>query len=358
VSENINVRPVRTVIAGCGGVTVDILEVIRDFPEFEFLAVQDISPDAVSKIGWRFNITATYTEFSDLLQPDVEFVIINTPNHMHHPQAIQALNAGKHCTVQKPIARNTVEAREMIDVASKAGKLLGVTMEERGNVVYRQMKSMIESGCIGEVVAVQAMMAHTRHLKNPFPKEDWRASPEQIGGGSFIQLAIHHIDIAQWLIGDEIVEVSAQSSSMMCKETFPSDETTVSAVRFSRGATGSFASSFACDADMFFVYGSEGYIGRRGNRISWEVNQPYKGRAWSCEKAGEPGNVVFDWYSSRPMRTKREYEQHRQFALAIREQTTLDATAKIGLKDLQIVEAIHKSSREGRSIKIQPSEIV
>ncbi len=345
-------EPVRAAIAGCGGVTIDILEVIRGYPELNFIAVQDINPDAASNIAKRFNIANAFTRFEDLLTPEVELMMINTPNHMHHPQAIAALEAGKHCTVQKPIARNSKEAREMIEKAKRSGRMLGVTMEERGNVVYRQMKGMIEAGCIGEVIAVQAMMAHTRHLKRPFAKDDWRASPELIGGGSFIQLAIHHIDLAQWLVGDDISEVSAQSSSMICRETFPCDETTFASVRFSRGVTGSFASSFACDADMFFIYGTEGYVGRRGSRIAWEVKKPYEGEAWCCDKSCAPGHVEFDWYLSRPERTKRQYEQHRWFALAIRGQAELEATGEVGLKDLLVVEAVRKSAEEGTAVKI------
>jgi predicted dehydrogenase len=254
--------------------------------------------------------------------------------------------------VQKPIARNSVEAREMIDVARKSGKLLGVTMEERGNVVYRQMKQMVEAGCIGEVVQIEAMMAHTRHMRNPVPKDDWRASPELIGGGSFIQLAIHHVDLARWILNDDIIEVGAVSTGGRCNDLFPCDETTVAWTRFAGGAVGSFTSSFACDADVFFIHGTGGYVGKRGTRMTWEVNQPFDGEAWCCDKACEPGHVELDWYPSRPSRTKREYEQHRRFALAIRGVIPLETTAEEGLKDLLVVEAVHKAAEEKRAVEV------
>ena len=347
-----DLAPVRTAIAGCGGVTLDVLDVAENHPELEFVAVQDVNLESAEKIAKRLGITRYSTDFNDLLTPDVEFVIINTPNHMHLPQAVAALEAGKHCTVQKPIGRTSDEAREMIAVAKQAGKLLGVTMEERGNVVYRQMKSMVESGCIGDVTGIEAMMAHTGHLVNPPPPDDWRAKPELIGGGSFIQLAVHHIDLAQWLISDDIIEVGATSTGGRCNDLSRCDETTVAWARFSKGALGSFTSSFACDADVFFIHGTQGYVGRRGKRISWEVNQPFDGDAWCCKEACQPGHVELEWYLSRPARNRPEFEQHRRFALAIRGVIPLETTAEDGLKDILVVEAVHKSAAEKRAIQI------
>ena len=352
MKQESNIEPVRTAIAGCGGVTLDVLDVAENHPELEFVAVQDIDPDAAARIAKRLGITRRHADFGDLLTPDVEFVIINTPNHLHHPYAIQALNAGKHCIVQKPIARNSTEAQEMIDVAEKTGMLLGVTMEERGNVVYRQMKRMVESGCIGDVVEIEAMMAHTRHMRNPPPTDDWRSSSELIGGGSFIQLAIHHVDIARWILNDDIVEVGASTTGGHSNGQFPFDETTVAWARFAGGTIGSFASSFACDADLFFIHGTDGYIGRRGTRIAWQVNQPFDGEPWWGNHPGEPGHAELEWYLSRPARIKSEYEQHRLFALAIRGLAPLETAAEEGLKDLLVVEAVHKSAEEKRAVEI------
>lgn len=337
-------------IAGCGGISVDMLEVIGDYPELDIVALQDINPDTAARMARRFGIPNHYTEFKDLLTSDIELVVLNTPNYLHHPQTIEALLAGKHCLVQKPIARNSTEAREMIGAAKSAGKLLGVVMEELGNVVYHQMKDMIRAGCIGDVVHIQSIVAHTGHLRNPFPKNDWRASPELIGGGSFIQLAIHHLNLSQWMLDDEIVEVGARSVSVHLKETFPRDETTVAWAKFAKGALGSFTSSFGFDGDVFIIHGTEGYVGHRGNRFIWNVKEPFEGRAWCCDKACEPELVELDWYSHRPTRIKSEYEQHRRFALAIRGKGEFEVPGEIGLRDLLIVEAVHKSADSGKAV--------
>jgi predicted dehydrogenase len=167
-----------------------------------------------------------------------------------------------------------------------------------------------------------------------------------------MQLGIHHIDLSQWLLDDDIVEVGARSVSKLSKEFFPADETTVAWTHFSRGAVGSFASSFAFEAHMFFIHGTAGHVGRKGNRIFWEVNQPFDGEAWRCNEACTPGHIEFDWYSSRPARIKPEYEQHRRFALAIRGLAELEASAEVGLKDLLVVEAVHKSAAERIAVAV------
>jgi len=347
------VKPVRTAIAGCGGVTRDVLEVIADYPELDIVAVQDINPEAASAIADKFGIPDRFTDFKELLEADTELVIINTPNYLHHPQALLAIHAGKHCLVQKPISTNSALAREMIQAARKAGKLLGVVMEELGYVVYRGMKDMIKAGCIGDVVQVQSIVAHSAYLRNPPPKGNWRTLPESIGGGSFIQLAIHHINLAQWMLDDTIVEVSAKGVSIFNKETFPEDETTIAWARFNRSTLGSFTSSFALDADVFFIHGTEGYIGHHGNMFFWRINQPYEDEAWSCDKADEPGHITLDRFNHRTTRIKPEYEQHRRFALAIRGQAEFEVPGEIGLRDLLIIEAIHESSKGGAAVKIE-----
>ena len=344
------IKPVRTAISGCGGVTRDMLEIIRDYPELDIVAVHDINPDAAAAIAEQFRISQHLTDFNDLLQTDIELLVINTPNHLHHPQTLHALRERKHCLVQKPIATNSTDAREMIQAAKKARKLLGVVMEELGSVFYRQMQNMVQTGCIGDVVAVESMVAHSEYLRNPPPKGNWRTQPDSIGGGSFIQLAIHHLNLSQWMLNDEIVEVGGKSVSAHNKRTFPEDETTVAWARFKNGAIGSFISSYACDADLLFLYGTGGYIGHRRNIFSWKINKPYQGEVWSCDKAPLPGHAVFDSYNSRPTRIRPQYEQHRRFALAIRGQAQVEVPGDLGLRDLRIIEAVYKSAKEGVSV--------
>lgn len=80
------------------------------------------------------------------------------------------------------------------------------------------------------------------------------------------------------------------------------------------------------------------------------MKEPFEGRAWCCDKACQPELVELDWYSHRPTRIKSEYEQHRRFALAIRGKGEFEVPGEIGLRDLLIVEAVHKSADSGKAV--------
>jgi predicted dehydrogenase len=352
LNKSEDIKPVKATISGCGGITPTILRGISDFPEIEIVAVQDIDGKAAESIASEFDIPRYTTEFGDILSDDVEMVIINTQNDCHRDQTIEALTAGKHCMVQKPIARTVKEGEEMVAAAKKAGLLLGVVMMERSDPIFRQMRSMVEAGCFGTVSVVRAGLAHTNHLKKPPPEDNWRCSPERIGGGSFIQLAIHHIDIAQFVMNQSIVEVTALSSSMVKPERFPVDETTGAVVRFADGAVGLFLSSFTSTADRIEFLGTEGMISRDDESVRWLTSKLYSGELWDAKRVGEMHEIEMPELANGVEKLMPEYEPHRMFARAIRGKATLETTGEVGLQALKVVDAVQRSAKEKHAISV------
>ena len=355
-SEHVNIpedyKPVRFGIAGCGGITPTILRGIEEAKELEVMAVMDIDPDAASRIASEFNIPKHFTNYSEFLKEDIEVVVINSPNHCHHSQTMEAFDTGKHCLVQKPLARNVSEAQPMVDAADRAGLLLGVVMLERMDPIYRQFRDMCHAGCFGTITAVRCFMSHLNHLTRPPQPGTWRCSPEKIGGGSFIQLAIHHLDLAQWILGREIIEVAAISSSVVKPDMFPEDETTGAVVKFEGGAVGLFISSFTSFADEIEFRGTGGMIYRNEEKVRWKLAKLFDGELWDTGRVDELHEVVIPELANLKSKLAVKYEPHQQFALAVRGLADPEVPGKVGLQDLRVVDAVRKSVDEKRTVSL------
>ncbi len=103
------------------------------------------------------NTPKTYEDFNELLaDPNVDAVVIATPEHLHYPMFMAALKAGKNIYVEKPLAHTIEEGQEMVAAAQKAGKVVQVGTQNRSNSLYHQAKQMVGDGMIGDIHYVRA----------------------------------------------------------------------------------------------------------------------------------------------------------------------------------------------------------
>ena len=131
-----------------------------------------------------------------VVRDDVDLVVIATPNHLHHPQALAALTAGRHVVVDKPFALDAVQAGELVDVAQRSGRLLAVFHNRRWDGDLLTVQRMLREGRLGRVVAFESRFDRFR----PVVPHRWRDS-EGPGGGLWIDLGPHLVDQAIRLFG-------------------------------------------------------------------------------------------------------------------------------------------------------------
>ncbi len=143
----------------------------------------------------RAQITAnlqirTYAELNEaLMDPDVDLIVLATPNDLHESQAVAALNAGKHVVTDKPMCLSIAEADRMIMTADKAGRLLSVFQNRRWDGDYLTVQDLLLEGAVGTPYYVE--MAWEKFS----PPRTWRGS-RAAGGGIFVDLGSHMIDQA------------------------------------------------------------------------------------------------------------------------------------------------------------------
>lgn len=165
----------------------------------EVAALCEPVPQRLEEVSRKYPGAATFDDFNDMLSADLDGVVIATPNSFHAPQTLAALDRGLAVFCQKPLALNAQEAREMVEAARKADRLLGVDYSYR----YTEGAQALRRTDLGRVFSVDTVF-HNAYG----PDKAWCFDPRLSGGGALMDLGVHLIDLALWLLDDpEVREV-------------------------------------------------------------------------------------------------------------------------------------------------------
>ncbi len=141
----------------------------------------------------------------DLLALDLDAIAIATPSAQHTPQTIAALDRGLAVFCQKPLGRDTREVRACIDAARRADRLLGVDLSYRHTDAMQRIRPLVRAGELGEVFAVD-LTFHNAYG----PQKPWFYDPKESGGGCVVDLGIHLVDAALWVLDAPVTGVQSR----------------------------------------------------------------------------------------------------------------------------------------------------
>jgi predicted dehydrogenase len=171
------------------------MKAMMDRGQCEVAAIVETDPAAAraaQKLTGSHTQTCTYEE---LLRSDIAGVVIATPNAFHAEHCIAALENGISVFCQKPLARNYWETKRVVDAARAADRLLRVDLSYRFVEGIRQIKELVQSGELGKVYAAD-LTFHNAYG----PDKAWFYNSELSGGGCVIDLGIHLVDLALWIL--------------------------------------------------------------------------------------------------------------------------------------------------------------
>jgi predicted dehydrogenase len=191
--------PVRIAIIGAGLVS-DYHHVpgIRLDPRAKLVAVCDGDTALLEKRRRDWGVERVTTDADEVFaDPDVDAVIIATPNFTHRPLAVAAARAGKHVMCEKPLGLNAAEVREMLDAARAARVVHMTAFTYRFAPSMRYLKRLVTSGALGEPRHFRSQ----RFLDLPETSWGWRQYRDKAGAGDLFDMTIHRIDFAQDLLG-------------------------------------------------------------------------------------------------------------------------------------------------------------
>lgn len=351
-------------IIGCGGIVLqNHLPGLALCPEAKLTALCDTNPAVLQRASQQTGVTATFLNYPDLLaQPDVDAVIIATPNVFHAPIALAAIAAGKHVLCEKPISMDYPESLKMVHAAEKAGVRNMTAFTYRFVPAMRYMEHLMKSGFVGQPYHFRSCRLQdwgTRAL-------GWRQVARMAGTGELGDMVSHRIDYAHLLIGPIMRLVADVRRFHDVRGGQPSDLEDWAAllVQFlDHQATGVLESSKVATGrgegirsqDYCEVNGSEGslvfqlerplelQITKRGEAGLRTVPVPEEFLKW-------PGSPR-DPHAGDPSLTFR-YDQDVEFIHAILEQRPCVPSFKEGARAQEVMDAVMESAREKRWVEI------
>jgi predicted dehydrogenase len=196
--EKVN-KKLRWAIVGCGGISQTHMGAIKKIPQIEVVGCCDIKPDRLKVMKDQWGIEAGYEKWDDLLReikPDV--IDVCTPNGVHCPAVVAAVEAGCHAITEKPMAMNPAECQQMIDAAKANDRKLAVGFQYRYHPVCEMFTRAKAAGDIGDIMFVKCQALRRRGIPN------WGVfgQKELQGGGPMIDIGVHIIESAHYCIGE------------------------------------------------------------------------------------------------------------------------------------------------------------
>ncbi|MCB0166158.1 MAG: Gfo/Idh/MocA family oxidoreductase [Anaerolineae bacterium] len=329
----------------------------------DVVAICDLDETRLTKIGAEYGVPLRYINYDELFTSgEVDAVSICLPNSLHAPASIAALEAGLHVLCEKPIAEKAASAQKIVEAAAKASGKFMVCYNRRYRPDVAWMKSAVEKGLLGHVYQVKA--GWVRETGIP-AKTGWFTTKAVAGGGPLIDLGVHMLDLALWLLnypkpltvsGD--VQANFGPNGLKINRTptdnsLPAYSVEDSANAFIRLEGGTllnletnWASHTRPGKDDLYVT----LIGTKGTIELYVENYASENTlTFFTEIEGIPTTIHPYIIGQR--------SDHRyavtEFVKCIREDLQPTATAKQGLTVMKIIDAIYQSAENNREIVVE-----
>ncbi len=321
-------------------------------PAVELAAAADLDEKRLTRAVAEFGVARGYASGEEMLEKEaLDVVSVCTPNKLHKPLTIAALRRGCHVLCEKPMAINAAQACEMLEAARAADRRLMINFSYRFNDQSYALKRQVESGVLGEIYFGRSLWHRRRGLPG---FGGWFGIKECSGGGALIDLGVHRLDLALWLMGypkpawvmgaayDPIASELARREG----KKFDVEDLAVAAIRFENGATlhleASWASNTKSNERMETIL-----LGTRGGLTQRNIGESYD---FEAEIHLEAHGCPFDMKLHPPVPAARSAMAH--FVDAILHDTPHTATGEEGYIVMRILDAIYESARSGAPVKV------
>lgn len=313
----------------------------------KLVAVQSRDQGRADAFAEKHGAKTAYTSVEDVLSDSrVDAVYITSPNHLHVQHTAMAANAGKHVLVEKPLALNLTDGLASLQLCRDRGVKVGVGLHLRHHPGHIETQRLIANGILGTIALAQSQIGQGERGKvQPEPRDglrDWWTHPEMVGGAfSMLTIGVHAIDDLQFLLGQQVVELSAITDGQTAER--PLENLATMCLRFDGGTIGTMICGMRLPdfKNDVAIYGSDGkalLIDGSWPRLQGELQV-------SSETVNT--SVVYE-----PDFVYLVTKNIEDFQRAIAEDRDPAASGAHGLKLVQLTEAMVASAKTGRTIKL------
>jgi predicted dehydrogenase len=348
----------RIAIAGAGYIGLAHMDVARNSATCTLSAIVDPAP-AAEAVAAKAGVPV-YKSLDELFKKDrPDAVILATPNQLHVEHALQCIDAKLPMLLEKPIAPTVDEGEQLVRAADAAGATILIGHHRAHSPIMARAREVIERGTLGPLVAVMGSAVFFKPDEY-FADAPWR---RQVGAGPILLNMIHEVHNLRMLCG-EIVAVQAFGSN--ATRGFPVEDTVAINLRFANGALGSFMLSDTAasarsweqtsqenkayatypDEDCYVVVGTFGSLSVPTMRLKTYDNA--QDRSW-----WKPFRMsVAEMVREDPLAHQIEH-----FGAVVRGEAEPLVTARDGLANLRVTEAIADAARTGQTVDLSPANV-
>jgi predicted dehydrogenase len=341
-------KKLRVGVIGCGAIA-EHLHVPNYVcsPDADLVALSDAAKSKALHLADKYAPQAqVYADYKEMLKKaELDAVSVCLPNFLHAPVTIDALRAGCHVMVEKPMATSLAEARKMVETAKKMKRLLMVDQTQRLYPAHVKAKEVLDSGIMGKVLHVYAMFGHSGP-ENWSPTGKWFFKKKEARFGAMADLGVHKADLIRYLTGKEVSEITGFYECLE-KQRASVEDNFVSALKFEDGTVGTLSASWTvkgAEANATILYCSNGTL-----RI--------------CAIPGRPlvANLVHPEceinFEIPPLPTNDDgswgIDAGGAFCRAIKGEEKPFCSGEEGLKSLAIILAAEQAANASRTIKVK-----
>lgn len=298
-------------------------------------------PDATLARAQALGIGRAETDYRRILDDSaVDAVVVATPDDTHERIAIDALDAGKHVLLQKPMALDSAQCRTILQADERAGRRLTVSFMHRYFPEVRWLREQLQSGALGAI--------HSVRIRNATPGADWNDwffTPGNVSGGVVMQLGVHGIDLVQHLFGP-VTNVAADMMTARPERRLANgrmvrtelEDNVLAAYHLESGVRVSHEMSYTelagCDRFRLELYAERGTVWLRTERGAAAIHAP--------AVTGEPG-----WTAPVLPEEALGEAHHRHWLSIVRGEAPPDDTPTAGLRSVRVAETIYAAARSG-----------
>jgi len=332
-------------LIGCGRISSNHIKAALD-NNLKISAVCDISEEAINVFLQKNNLADNteikkYKSHIQMLENEkIDIVSIATKSNLHASIAIDCINAGANVIIEKPIALSVKDAEEIVRLSKEKNVKVSACLQNRFNMSVQKTKQAMKDGKLGKI---SHGTVHVRWNRNEdyYKQAPWRGTWEQ-DGGMLMNQCIHSIDIFRWLMGGEIEEVYAYTKNQF-HEYIETEDVALALVKFSNGSIGTIEGTVNVYPsnleETLYIFGQTGTVKLGGKSLdTLEI--------WNLKDDNDDNCV----YNTNNIRTGHA-TVFEDMIDAIKNNREPYITADDGKAAIELIYAIHKSSKEGKPVK-------
>ncbi len=317
----------------------------------EVVALCDLDRKRLERVGKERGVSQLFSDADGMFRSvGLDAVSVAVPNKFHAPLTIAALRRGLHVLCEKPMAMNASQAHRMIDAARQARRNLMINFSYRFSDMSAALKQQVDAGVVGDIYFGRTVWHRRRGIPG---LGGWFTNKDLAGGGPLIDLGVHRLDLALWLMGyPEPVSVSGSTHNVIAKEvarrqhkSFTVEDLACGIVKFANGAVLIVEASWAANINEPEQMVTT-LCGTRGGLVQRNVGGWYD---FTAEIYTEEGGNLFTKKLDQSLAPSPS--SYSEFISSIVEKRQPSASGEHGLKVMRILDGIYKSAATGREVR-------